>query len=453
MKRWIAVFLMLVLLLAASAPVDVPETQPSTEMPTTAPVPPEPVTATGKARLVITGMEWGPVISKVILELDCVIDSETVDQNTFSLRVPGEDYHGISADEAENTPQEFRSGLSIRSAYTCDENGEPAGDSGRIALELSYDPTTPAPTVSDGSGRGMTFCEYYDLSAQLKEGADLRTVYGAQVTALLIPGRLDMADAYFPQLENVSLDGSFTGTDGITLTYGTYTPEGAAEKHPLVIWLHGGGEGGTDVRSVIYGNEVTALFDEEFQSTMGGAYVLMPQCPTMWMQREENGLGSVYRETLMELIESYVNQTQGVDRNRIYVGGCSNGGFMTVDLLLHYPDYFAAAYPICGAYDSANITDAQVAAISHVPMWFIHAENDPVVNKDRFLDVAFRLRDAGAEVHISLFEDVHDTSGRYNDLRGGPYQYIGHWSWIWFFNNGCEEGGLNMWQWMARQHK
>lgn len=453
MKRRILFLLVISLVLAACAPVDVPETQPSTEMPTTTPVQPEPVTATGKVRLVITGMEWGPVISKVILELDCTVASRSVAQNWFSVQIPGEKYHGIAAADTEDTPLEFNLYESVRDAYTCDQWGNPAGDSRYIALELSVDPGTPAPTIRSQTNNGTTFCDYYDLLVQLTEDAALTTSDGAAITALRLPARLDMADAYFPQLENVSLDGTFTGTDGITLTWGAYTPPEDGEMHPLVIWLHGGGEGGTDVRSVIYGNEVTALFSEEFQSTMGGAYVLMPQSPTRWMDREAEGNGSVYRESLMELIENYVNQKPNIDRNRIYVGGCSNGGFMTMDLLFHYPDYFAAAYPICGAYDSSSITDDQVRSISHVPMWFVQAKNDPVVNKDSFLDVAYRLRDAGAEVHINLFEDVHDTSGRYNDVNGGPYQYIGHWSWIWFFNNECEDGDLNMWHWLAQQSK
>ncbi len=452
MNQWIILLLILSLALTACAPIAEP-TSPATA-PVTEPAQAEEVTASGEVKLVITGMEWGPVISKVILELDWMIDSDSVNRNAFEVQVPDENYHGISAAEAENTPLTFNKSLSIQAAYTCDEYGEPAGDSNYIALEMNYDPSTPAPTVSGQTGREMIFCDYYDLVTLLKESAGLRTVSGERVTALLIPtARLDMADAYFHQLKNVSLDGVFTGTDGIALTYGAYTPVSDGEKHPLVIWLHGGGEGGTDVRSVIYGNEVTALFGEAFQSIMGGAYVLMPQSPTMWMQRAEDGVGSMYRETLMELIRDYVNQNPGIDTDRIYVGGCSNGGFMTVDLLLHYPDYFAAAYPICGAYDSAVITDDQVKSVSHVPMWFVQAKNDFVVNADRSLDLAFRLRDAGAEIHISLFEDVHDTTGRYKDGNGGPHQYIGHWSWIWFFNNECEDGDLNMWQWLAQQSK
>ena len=448
MKRWMGLLLMLALLLTACAPDS--DSIP-TELPTVETVPPEPVTVSGKARLVITGMEWGPVVSKVILELDQAMTAESV-ENAIHIEIPGENYHGITAVAAEKTAEVFTKTLVPKAVYTCDQWGNATGDSRYIALDLPFDPSTPAPTLAVPGTRETRFCDYYDLSVQLSENAALTTTEGRLVAALQIPSRLNMEEAYFPQLEGVDLDGVFTGSDGNTLTYGTFTPDGAGE-HPLVIWLHGGGEGGTDVRTVIYGNEVTALFSEEFQSTMGGAYVLMPQCQTMWMQREENGNGSVYRETLMELIKDYVNRTAGIDPNRIYVGGCSNGGFMTVDLLLHYPDYFTAAYPICGAYDSASITDDQIKSISHVPMWFVQAENDPVVNADRSLDLAFRLRDADAEVHISLFADVHDTTGLYSGADGAPYQYIGHWSWIWFFNNACDDGGLNMWQWLAQQSK
>lgn len=45
----------------------------------------------------------------------------------------------------------------------------------------------------------------------------------------------------------------------------------------------------------------------------------------------------------------------------------------------------------------------------------------------------------GADVHVSVFDDVGT--------------YLGHWSWIWFFNNACEENGTNMWQWLSAQSR
>ena len=59
-------------------------------------------------------------------------------------------------------------------------------------------------------------------------------------------------------------------------------------KRPLVIWLHGAGEGGNDPLITIYGNKVTALVGDEFQKIMDGAYILVPQTSSVW-KRNENG--------------------------------------------------------------------------------------------------------------------------------------------------------------------
>ncbi|MCB6567236.1 hypothetical protein LI169_19495, partial [Desulfovibrio desulfuricans] len=54
----------------------------------------------------------------------------------------------------------------------------------------------------------------------------------------------------------------------------------------------------------------------------------------------------------------------------------------------------------------------------------------------------------------SIFDDVHDTTGRFSNEDGTPYQYDGHWSWTYFDNNECyDENGVNLWQWMSVQTK
>ncbi len=128
----------------------------------------------------------------------------------------------------------------------------------------------------------------------------------------------------------------------------------------MVIWLHGQGEGGTDPDIAILGNEVSALAKEEIQSyfqtdDVTGAYVLAVQTPTYWMDEGDgtngNGSGiSRYTEILMDTINDYVAAHPDVDTDRIYLGGCSNGGYMTMNMVIQYPDYFAAAYPVCEAY-------------------------------------------------------------------------------------------------------
>ena len=87
----------------------------------------------------------------------------------------------------------------------------------------------------------------------------------------------------------------------------------------------------------------------------------------MWM---DNGSGqytsdgtSKYTAALMELIKAYVNSNSDIDASRVYIGGCSNGGFMTMNMIVHYPKYFAAAYPVCEAYTNDALTDEMVESI------------------------------------------------------------------------------------------
>jgi predicted peptidase len=54
--------------------------------------------------------------------------------------------------------------------------------------------------------------------------------------------------------------GSFTNAeDNITLTFADYTPAKDNKKNPLIIWLHGMGEGGTDPTIPISGNKMNIL--------------------------------------------------------------------------------------------------------------------------------------------------------------------------------------------------
>ncbi len=51
-----------------------------------------------------------------------------------------------------------------------------------------------------------------------------------------------------------------------------------------------------------------------------------------------------------------------------------------------------------------------------------------------------RLVAAGAtDVHFSFFDKVVDTSGLYRQADGSPYEYMGHWSWIYVYNNECTD--------------
>ena len=233
---------------------------------------------------------------------------------------------------------------------------------------------------------------------------------------------------------------------------------------PLIIWLHGMGEGGNDPSIVLLGNRVTALAEATIQNYFpeNGAAVLAPQCPTFWMdvngKEEINDMdprgsmgASYYTRALKGLINKYLAAHPEIDRKRIYIGGCSNGGYMTLNMILAMPGVFAAAFPICPAYNALWMTPERIAEFSKVPMWITSAATDQTVPlRDENGDPAYAdalyeklTAYAGKKTNLpsgkgSKYGDITLPNLVYSrlpqvmdyDSRGLPYEYYGHWSWI-----------------------
>lgn len=417
-----------------------------------------PDVASGSQQVVVEGFDWGPAVTKTVITLNRIVKADSVTAESFAVVENKEKLTGLPF----GIHFDGDSDRTITAAYACDAQGDPVdGSSNMIALELAYAPSVGSPFCYGLFTSKNTICDSYELKISLVEGCTLEDADGSIITGLAVTKSVDLSAAHMPQLEGVDLYDTFIGEDERVLTYASYAPANDGDKHPLVIWLHGAGEGGKNPVIALLGNEVSVLFGEEFQSVMGGAYILVPQTPEFWMVYNEKGdwqnnpgTSSVYLSSLMELIESFVSENQDIDPNRIYVGGCSNGGYMTMDLILNYPEYFAAAFPICESYQDAGITDQQLEGIKDLPIWFVYAENDKTVDPPKHeIPTINRLESISSEVHVSVFADVHDTSGTYTEEDGNPYQYNGHWSWIYFFNNECKDGDVNMWQWLSEQSK
>lgn len=447
-------------------------------------------------RTVTEAMDWGPAITKVILDMQTTVDSASFTPETF--RVSSErKYAGMDFTTGKTGDIDSIAEREVTAAYVSDENGTPNEDGTYLTIEMKIGPENVegSPFNYDfASGKNVYVETGYLVS--LAEGETLSSKDGGAIAIQ----ETDLAG----NTGNInviadSFDCSGTYADGeskIALTYASYVPETAEEgKTPLIIWLHGAGEGGTDPAIAIMGNKVVNLATEEIQQYFGetGAEILAPQTPTMWLDDGEgnylNPAGTAYRsyytEALMGLIESYVAEHSEIDTNRIYIGGCSNGGYMTVNMLIEYPDYFAAAYPVCEAYAVGWLDDAKISAIKDIPMWLTAAktdgtvpvfkgsigadyvsynleldENGEAIPLDDYSNALYqRLTDAGAaNVHYSLFENVVDTTGSYMKADGsGAYEYMGHWSWIYTLNNECVDTvdgtEITMFEWLSQQSR
>lgn len=429
------------------------------------------ISATGSQKAYLQPDDWGVSVSRTIVELDHAIEPDSVDAANFVVTEEKDAF--IDFETFEIGPVTTQ--RTILDAYTSDETGNKVDEASNfVTICMDITPAEGGATIYSMTDFATHWEDPYTLTVALAEGATLTSPDGS-VTSLDASGNLDVSGAgkVCPAEDGWDFTPTFTSADGTEFHYAFFTPEDAASDK-LVIWLHGGGECGTDPQiAVVGGAEVTALSSEDFQKTIGGAYVLVPQAPagTNWCTGSEGDMNgtvqmygansSIYLESLFELIDAFVQANSSIDPAKILIGGCSAGGYMSVAELIAHPGYFAAGFPISEAYYSQYLSDDEIDELAKTPTWFTNAKNDSIQPDLASEAVVARLRETSAEVHYTEFEDVHDTSGRFMaksdnplaiDPEGDvPYQYNGHWSWIYFLNDECEEDGLSAWDWLAEQ--
>jgi predicted peptidase len=155
-------------------------------------------------------------------------------------------------------------------------------------------------------------------------------------------------------------------------------PEAENSARPLIVFLHGAGESGTNNLSQINSN-IDNLLKAAKQR---GAFLYAPQATTV--------VGSIYnwndtsRTTNVMAKVDQVLAEQNADPDRVYITGLSMGGGGTWNMVSRYPDRFAAAVPIAGVKTADDFAPANQLG---TPTWAFHARNDGVVSKDRSREV------------------------------------------------------------------
>lgn len=209
----------------------------------------------------------------------------------------------------------------------------------------------------------------------------------------------------------------FVSSQGDSLSYRLLRPETVKEgkKYPLVLFLHGAGERGTDnQKQLVHGGQMwlNPVNREEHP-----AFILAPQCPPdgYWAYPSRPASFSpdamtVVDEptpivrTLMELLETFLEQPQ-VDKDRIYVMGLSMGGMGTFDLAIRYPEIFAAAVPICG-----TVNPSRLSAAKDVKFRIYHGDADDIVPVEGSRQAYKALKAAGGNVIYIEFPGVNHGS-------------------------------------------
>ena len=389
--------------------------------------------------------DLGPFVTKLVLGMPREVSADEVKPGLFSVYVEVRDKSGkmIRLPKSFLERDQFvpsRGYRPVTAAYPAQMDGTPVqGKSRFVALEMPYGPiwkcsSALASDYTNINGHGFYTVRDYrvTLTGPIGEGDDALTGLVFDTAAAVMNPK---ADRFLTGLSSY---------EKLPIRYGYFVPQRLNGKKPLIIFLHGAGEGGQDLPIAYTGNKVTAFTEPELQAKFGGAFVLVPQADTMWLDDGSGQYGdsgrSKYTEALKALIDEFIARFSAViDERRVYVGGDSNGGFMTMRMLMSYPGFFAAAFPICEAMPDKRIADADIRRMKDTPIWFIHAKNDPVVKPDQYAVPTYqRLLAAGAKnCHFTYWDRIVDLHGRFKNERGEPYEYFGHFAWVPVFNDDC----------------
>lgn len=182
-----------------------------------------------------------------------------------------------------------------------------------------------------------------------------------------------------------------TETNNSGMPYRIFVPPGynTAQAYPLIVFLHGAGEFGTNNTNQLNNNANGAMqLVSDANLAVEKTLMVAPQCPnssSCWA----GGTQLAQLNTMLDRIAAEYH----IDPDRIHVTGLSMGGNGTWAFVNNRPDRFASAVPMSGYGGAGN-----AASVGAIPFWYFHAINDGTVGVQGSRDQVNALRSANARV-------------------------------------------------------
>ena len=220
------------------------------------------------------------------------------------------------------------------------------------------------------------------------------------------------------------------------------------QKPPLLIYLHGSGANAqfsnttdpTLALDLIINNFgiPRMISDGEWDETLPFV-VLMPQ------------LGAVpsaeYPERIDAFVE-YATRAYDIDSSRVYLMGWSNGGFISFDYTVNYPDKIAAVVPIASGlpYESDAIP-SNFCGIENVPMWLFHGMLDETIQVSNSIagrNVIIEQCQPNIQPRTTLIEDaghfIHHSVSNLSAMVGGDMNAV--------YDQRFESYDISIYEWL-----
>lgn len=236
--------------------------------------------------------------------------------------------------------------------------------------------------------------------------------------------------------------------------YRLYSPQ-SSEPRPLILFLHGGGEGGEDnciqLRHTLGAIKIAQMYPD--------MYVMAPQTPstplsagkpmpkfvfaTSYVPGQEGWTRPILA-SVCDSIRKMISDGK-VDANRVYVTGLSMGGAGTLRAMSVGAGLFTACAPICPTMTPE--TFKILCGLTDAKIWISTAYVDHTIYRHKYIvDGIMALKDAGNKnAHLTLYSPEELEKYGIREQEGMPLQALfgaNHASWILTYNN---EHGIMSW--------
>jgi predicted peptidase len=208
----------------------------------------------------------------------------------------------------------------------------------------------------------------------------------------------------FEPLEYRFTGGQYTDREFKYRLYVGATTE-SDQRMPLIVWLHGMGDGGID-------NAWQLRWLERliFRHQAGHRYpffLLAVQCPPdnpAWTRAgstfQADDMINVAKEILEQTLRDYPT-----DPERVYLSGVSSGGTGCWLFVARYPELFAAVAPFASAGGDSSTANR----IAHIPIWAFHSKDDRGTKIRGVRDTVGAVKASGGNAHLTEVDSAeHD---------------------------------------------
>lgn len=163
---------------------------------------------------------------------------------------------------------------------------------------------------------------------------------------------------------------------------------------PLLVFLHGAGERGTDPK-LIKVNGVPQMLDTGLNIR---AVILAPQVP------DERHVWNTLCDETMELIR-LIRDTENIDPDRVSLTGISMGGYGTWELASSYDREFSAIAPMCGGG-----MDWRGGILKDMPIRAFHGDKDTVVSVENTRLMIDSINASGGSAAFMILHGIDHSS-------------------------------------------